>query len=152
LSKSKKTRIDQAPPAPATRPRVLLAMAAVALLALVGALNFYQFLTAYAAQPATSQTARLADRFSEVSTVVPPGARLAYLSDIPVDKDSGALHSTAQYAIAPRLLDTTPDTPRQWILGDFYQPYDAARTAQERGLEVVRDFGNGVVIFRRSGR
>jgi hypothetical protein len=130
---------------------VLLAVSAVVLLALAGALDSYQYLTAYPARAGTNRMVRLEERFSEVSKVVPPGARLGYLSDVPVDQGGSALHGAAQYALAPHVLDTAATPPRKWILGDFYQPYDAARTARERSLEIVRDFGNGVVIFRRAG-
>lgn len=151
MSKAKKTRIEKAPAGPAVRPGVLLAVSAAALLVLAGALNYYQSLEVYAARADANQMVRLEDRFSEVLAVVPPGAHVGYLSDVPADKGGFSLHGAAQYALAPRVLDTTAAKPREWVLGDFYQSYDAARTAQERGLQVIRDLGNGVVIFRRAG-
>ncbi len=116
---------------------------------MAGALNYYQFLTVHAAKTDPNQIAALQERFRDAAAMFPPHARVAYLSDVAANEGGSALHGAAQYAIAPRVLDVALDGRDDWALGDFYQPYDAARIAQEHRLKVVRDLGNGVVVFRR---
>lgn len=54
---------------------------------------------------------------------------------------------TAQFALAPTVLDLELGD-HTYVVGDFA----ASRTAREDppGFEVARDFGDGVVLFRRS--
>jgi hypothetical protein len=59
-----------------------------------------------------------------------------------------AMFNSARYALAPRLL--VEGTDRDWVLGNFAKPADYAALARERGLTVVQDFGNGVVLFGRT--
>jgi hypothetical protein len=37
------------------------------------------------------------------------------------------------------------------VVGDFSRPMDLASFAQTHGLHVVRDFGDGIVLFQRNG-
>jgi hypothetical protein len=39
-----------------------------------------------------------------------------------------------------------------WVLGNFSQPVDYAGFGAKRGLTLARDFGNGVVLYRRAGK
>ncbi len=154
MSKPKHSRNPKSaePAAPGIPLRAGAGIAAVVLLYLTGALNAYQEFSALAGRPDSSQIAVIEERLRGVAAVVPPLAQLAYLSDVPFAQGGYALHAAAQYVIAPRLLDPSPDARREWVLGDFYQPYDAQRIAREHDLNLVRDFGNGVVVFRRGGR
>jgi hypothetical protein len=94
------------------------------------------------------------DRFREAAKVLPEGAMLAYVSDAPSHgvEDAAAFLET-QYVLAPRLLVELDDKPVvEWVLGDFGAPADYTAFAKTHGLNVVKDFGRGIVVFRRKAR
>jgi hypothetical protein len=84
-------------------------------------------------------------RLAGLRALVPENAVVGYLSD---PGDPRILMSA--YALAPRLirLGAEPD----WVVGDFARRTDFAALGRQYGLRVVRDFGNGVVLYRREGR
>ncbi len=57
----------------------------------------------------------------------------------------------ARYAFAPRMLVLQKDSPQQLVIGDFAGPVDLDALASMYRLRVVRDFGNGIVLFERNG-
>ncbi len=118
------------------------------LLSLFGVLSYYEFLVAYRPMADPNQIAALQERFRDIGSAAPPDGIMSYISDVPLEPGGLALRGAAQYAIAPRMIDPSPSANREWVLGNFFQSYDAERIARERGLRVVRDFGNGVVVFR----
>jgi hypothetical protein len=87
-------------------------------------------------------------RLGPVLSKVPRDAVLGYLSDAQTRSvlDS-ALMGGAQYVLAPRLIER--GAAHDWILGNFTQPANFAAVAQNFGLRLEQDFGNGVVLFRR---
>jgi hypothetical protein len=54
-----------------------------------------------------------------------------------------------QYAVAPLILVDSQQYPL--VLGDFHQPVDSARIARLK-LTLVKDYGNGVMLFRGRDR
>ena len=95
-----------------------------------------------AAQPA---------RFSGFKRVVSENAVLGYVSDAePRNANGVAIFTAAQYALAPRLLEV--GTEREWVLGNFAKPVDFQAVGARYSLHLERDFGNGVVLYRRTGR
>jgi len=40
--------------------------------------------------------------------------------------------------------------PAEWALGNFARPGNFAERGAQAGYRVVRDLGNGVVIYRRT--
>jgi hypothetical protein len=128
--------------------RLKAALIAAALLAVWGAMEGFQIETeSNAGDPymVNLQPARLAG----VIEAIPRTAVVGYLSDSQSGSTAAlAMFNSALYALAPRLLVEGAD--RDWVLGNFTKPADYAAIARERGLEVVRDFGNGVVFFQRA--
>jgi hypothetical protein len=126
------------------------ALIAAALLAVWGAVECFQIETGNnAADPymVNLQPARLAG----VVGAVPRTAVVGYLSDLQGNSAAAlAMFNSARYALAPRLL--VEGTDRDWVLGNFTRPTDYASLGRERGLELSRDFGNGVVLFQRAGK
>ena len=120
-------------------------------LALFGAIEHFQFEKAYQAQNRDRfmvelQSARLAG----VAERVPADAAVGYLSDLEAESTAAkSAFNTASYALAPRLL--TRDSGQRWVVGNFSRQPDSAAFAQQRGLRIAQDFGNGVVLFERSG-
>jgi hypothetical protein len=94
-------------------------------------------------------------RFRELRQALPPRARLGYVTDSrprPADGDDGPRlafkrYLLAQYALLPALV--LPDAKGPLVVGDFdaSSKIDSVAT---RGLTLIRDFGNGVMLFRTS--
>ena len=71
------------------------------------------------------------------------------------DPDSGLVTDVgkllgAEYAFAPRILVRQSQFPQQWVVGDFSRPIDLAGFAQMHGFQLVGDFGDGIVLFKRN--
>jgi hypothetical protein len=95
------------------------------------------------------QSARLQAAISSM----PPNGAAGYLNEPDPDAFTGAKKLLgAQYAFAPRMLVPQTQSPQQLVIGDFSRPVDLAEFARLYGLRVVRDFGNGIVLFQRNGR
>ena len=135
--------------------QVLAACAIVALLALLSAINFYG-ITAEAAGPNADvyKIGEQAARFHDLMSALPATGIVGYVSDVPPDQNLAAvLYSGAQYTLAPRLVTDRNLAPSaEWVIGDFSKPLDMVQFGKERGLTLVRDFGNGVVLYRSQGR
>jgi hypothetical protein len=136
--------------------RALIACAAVAVLALWSAVNFYSA-TAEAAG-ANADVYKVGEqpaRFHDLISALPSSAGIVgYISDAPASTTLGAaLYSSAQYTLAPRLLTDRPkNPPAEWVIGDFSRPLDVAQFGNQRGLALVKDFGNGIVLYRNRAR
>ncbi len=92
------------------------------------------------------------DRLAQVIATLPAGAKaVGYVTDAaPGSTLDATLFGTAQYTLAPLLVERGRDV--EWILGDFSTPAGERAALADSTLHPVRDLGNGVVIFRRSGR
>jgi hypothetical protein len=120
-------------------------MVVVSLLCLWGSIESFDLESANRQQSSVVSTQIM--RFEPVLSVVPAGAELGYLTDVPARGAGLALFLTAQYALAPRLLERSP--AHEWVLGDFRRAADFAEVGQLHGLHLQQDFGNGVVLFRK---
>ena len=129
-------------------------IAAVAALALAGALDYAQFLAEYSRSGDRSGMVAQEARFRDAIVTLPPGGIVGYVSDVPPGEAQGqAMLGAAQYALAPRLLvPLKPAGNPDYAAGGFARPDGAARAATEHGLSVVADYGNGVVVFRKGTR
>jgi hypothetical protein len=85
-------------------------------------------------------------RFDVLRSRIPPGTVLGYWGDKRQDLQTVMAFILAQYALPPSAL--VKDVRREFVLGNFLDkaPDEAAR--RDRGLVLVRDFGNGVMLFR----
>jgi hypothetical protein len=73
---------------------------------------------------------------------VPPSKTLA-----------SVLYSSARYTLAPRLVtDQNVKPAPEWVIGNFSMPLDVVQFGKDRGLTLVRDFGNGAVLYRKQVR
>lgn len=131
-------------------PRLKAALVAAALVALWGALESFQL---------ENQANNLHDpymvndqprRLTAVMQIVPQTAIVGYVSDLADKPDAWlAIFNSARYTLAPRLL--VDGTDREWVLGNFTKPGDYAGVGREHGIEIVQDFGDGVVLYRGRG-
>jgi hypothetical protein len=89
------------------------------------------------------------DRLAGILAAVPSNAVMGYVTDLaPASTAYLATFNSARFALAPRLLVFGADQP--FVLGNFSRPADFAAFGREKGLELVQDFGNGAVLFRRT--
>jgi hypothetical protein len=136
------------PRAAAYPARLKAALIAAALLGVWGAIEGFQIESeSNAGDPymVNLQQARLAG----VMKAIPRTAVVGYFSDAGNGSTAAlAMFNSARYTLAPRLL--VEGTDRDWVLGNFTKPADYAAIASERGLRVVQDFGNGVVLLGRA--
>jgi len=135
--------------------QVLTACAAVALLALWSTVNFYSATAELAAGGAdVYKVGEQAARFQDLMSALPAAAIVGYVSDVQTGETVGAaLYSGAQYTLAPRLVtDRRPSPAPEWVIGDFSKPLDVVQFGKKRGLTLVKDFGNGAVLYRNQAR
>jgi hypothetical protein len=90
-------------------------------------------------------------RFGEIRTALPARGVVGYVAE---PKGKEILHGgdyyrkfhLAQYALAPLIIVDSPDRPL--VIGNFAS---GTPPPQSPGLSLVRDYGNGVMLFRRPG-
>jgi hypothetical protein len=128
---------------------VIASVVAVSVLCLWGSFESYQFESAYQQQNRdpymiSAQFVRLEPLLS----VVPKAAEIGYLTDAqPGSVLDLAMLLGAQYVLAPRLV--ARGVAHDWVLGNFSRPADFVALGQTNGLRLQKDFGNGVVLFRK---
>ena len=95
-----------------------------------------------------------AARFEELASALPATGIVGYVSDAPTGETLGAaLYSGLQYTLAPRLVTDQRTNPApEWVIGDFSKPLDVVQFGKKRGLTLVKDFGNGAVLYRNQAR
>ena len=84
-------------------------------------------------------------RFEGVRTMLPEHGVVGYFSDVP--GDVGRYYST-QYALAPLVVDNS--TGHHFVVGNLSDAHSTIPISHHWVL--VRDFGNGVVLFENRGR
>lgn len=92
-------------------------------------------------------------RFHPLENLAPPGAPVGYVTGPePPGAEGGRLafkrYVLTQYALLPAIV--LPSARSALVVGNFDSTAQADSTAL-RGLEPVRDLGNGVILFRRTG-
>ena len=135
-------------PKPVHSPIAMAGLAAVAVLCLWGTFQTYAFEKAYQQQNSDPYLIGAQfDRLAPVAAVVPENVTLGYLTDVPQGNvTESAMIIGAQYVLAPRLV--VRGAGREWVLGNFTRRADFEAFGRSRGLQLQRDFGNGVVLFR----
>jgi hypothetical protein len=126
---------------------------AVVLLSLFAAFQSYRSEDAYArAYQDPYMIQAQPQRLREAVGYLPDKAVIGYLSDLPFDAVPGqSAYFGIMYALAPRLVTRSAEG-HEWVVGNFSRPVDYAAAGGEHHLELVKDFGNGIVLFRRRAR
>ena len=112
--------------------------------------NLVNLVHVYRDQPAPSAFMAWRDqRFELLRDALPKRGTVGYISDAATAYDHELRRSLAQYSLAPLILVPGADQP--FVVGEFTDP---AAVANRRNLEltVVRDLGDGLVLFARSRR
>lgn len=128
--------------------KTIAALVLVALLSLYGTIEFYgEQLERNRTLKDPYHIAIQLERLEPVRRELPPNTLLGYISDIQPDS---ATILTTQFAVAPMLL--VGNAPHEWVLGNFSKPQNYAEFGRVHGLVLVKEFANGVVLYRQSHR
>ena len=93
------------------------------------------------------------DRLRAFRAELPHVPAIGYVSDLPVATTAGsAALNAAQFALAPILLEDGSKTQHEWTLGNCSKQQDYAAAGKPLHLVIVKDFGNGVILFRSTVR
>ena len=87
-------------------------------------------------------------RFSEIKAYLPNHAVVGYISDY--DKKSakdGQAYNMTQYVLAPTIV--VRGLKRKFIVGNFQGSQPDVKAYEKENISLIRDFGNGVVLFER---
>ena len=134
-------------------PRVLIGIAVTAVLAMVGAFDAYDSLAGFSrASPDSFKIGEQHRRLAGVNAALPPETVVGYISDQPFSTPDGqAAFFGVQYALAPRLLvDESDGRKQEWVVGSFLRKPDVAAIEKTHTLQLVKEFGLGIYLFRRA--
>jgi len=134
---------------------VVLLLGAVVLLSLYGVLNHYsQVEQANRHDPDPYRVEFQVARVAPVREALSPQDRLGYLSDLPFsDVRGSAMFFAAQYGVAPHSLRLNFKPGEvDFVLGYFSAMPDLGKVQAEHSLQLVREFGPGVALFRKAGK
>jgi hypothetical protein len=136
--------------------RTRIALALVLLYALTSGAAWLKLATSTTGRSAPDEISTYERRFQEVRAALPARGVVGYLGRTdsagrtPAEREASSLldfkhYLLAQYALAPVVLieSTEPD----FVVGNFDS--ETARSTPA-GFRIERDFGNGLVLFRRS--
>jgi hypothetical protein len=130
---------------------IAAAYAAVSLLSLYDVRQFFRWTTIQAAQHGDPYGfTRQQQRFSGVAAAVGTADTLGYLS-LPLNNPNWDLmYNHAVYALAPRLVAWNATPRLRFVVGNFAGPVNLKELERVYGLRVVKNFGDGVVLFERA--
>ena len=127
--------------------RALLGLGTVALLSLYGTYTFYSQQTERnIVQKDAFQIGAEEQHFAALKRDLAPDAVVGYISDL----NEAGIQLAAQYALIPILLVDRP--PGGLVVGSFSRPMDYAEFGRSHGLELIKDYGFGVILFRKVGK
>jgi len=92
-------------------------------------------------------------RFEPLRKALPPHATVGYEADPEdplTDRAEVRRFYLAQYALAPVILVAGSDRPL--VVGNYRDPDRNCRLCRSSAFEIERDFGNGLILFRRRDR
>jgi hypothetical protein len=136
--------------------RTRLGLALVLLYALASGAAWLKLAASATGRSAPDEISTYERRFQEIRAALPPRGVVGYLGRTdpagrtPAEREASSLldfkrYLLAQYALAPVVLieSTAPD----FVVGNFDRGKAPSTPA---GFRIERDFGNGLVLFRRS--
>jgi len=110
--------------------------------------NLVNLVHLYRVQPAPDEsTARRDQRLELLRDALPKRGLVGYIGDAATEDDQETRRMLAQFALAPLIV--VPGADQDFVVGDFTGPAAVAK-GRDLGLTVVRDLGDGLVLFARS--
>ena len=100
--------------------------------------------------PQSCDIAQYQDRFAGVRADTPKDAVLGYLTDVDSNR-VGAVEEyyLAEYALIPRVIANNTD--QKLAIANIHKP-QPPEFYQSRGFDLVKDYGNGVLLLRKAAR
>ena len=131
---------------------VLTGVGLVAILSLFAALDYWHAVTSYNEEfPDPYRIGYQQPRFREAAKAIPVDAVVGYISNLEFgDIQGSAAFFGTQYALTPRIVMPF-DSPQvqDLVVGNYSTKVDAADVARQNHMSVVKDFGAGVILFRK---
>lgn len=124
---------------------------AIGLVMLVSLVNTFSQLKNSPRDVVTDPVTQGAKRFAPLKQVLPRYGAVGYVNDAEAaehDEQSEVGLDYAQYELAPLVVDK--GSHYQFVIGDFRDPGNVSRFASEMNIKLIRDFGNGLVLFGES--
>ena len=131
----------------------LAAKTGVVLLILFALLSNLHWLLQAAFDPDFPRSDRISQyerRFEGLKKILPPHGVVGYLThrqaqDMRFDAGTAEFYLT-QYALAPLIVIYSSE--REFVIGNFGASRVDPEIFKDRDLTLIRDFGNGVMLFR----
>lgn len=129
-----------------------MALAITAVFSVIASIEYFGFI-----EKLTRQTGDAMRIGAQEARFAPAAGRLAGATYVGYfnDREKGSVRdqaagASAQFAMAPKVLvhDERRTDVEFWV-GDFSAQREFARIGEVKGLKMVADFGNGVVLYRR---
>jgi len=76
--------------------------------------------------------------------------KVGYITDIPEDRDWFTGFYETEYTLAPIIVDDSTDAP--FVVANLQDRSSITSVIRERGLSLVADYENGVVLLSRQTR
>jgi hypothetical protein len=100
------------------------------------------------AKPGPELVQSYEDRYAALRASLKPGEEVGYVTDLRADTVEAYTElRLMQYAVAPAFI-TNNLTPKL-IVGNFHTTGGMATATRENGLTLLKNFGQGVVLFRK---
>jgi hypothetical protein len=96
--------------------------------------------------PSADEVVQSEQRLQALKAALPERGVVGFLTDATRRYEREKRQRLARYVLAPLLVVDSIEWPL--VIGDFSDP-DTARRALPRGLEVRRDFGDGLLLLAR---
>ena len=121
----------------------------------------WQGLRSWADLPATDPVTIHEARIAQLVPFLPASGEVGYVTTVEnseifaaektfTNVEFLAQYVLTQYTLAPRIVRNSPDKPP--VVGNFIDGPPAPGFLERHGLAVHRDFGDGLVLYRRGGR
>jgi hypothetical protein len=102
-------------------------------------------------KPQGTELASFKKRMSPLRGALPPDATVGYVSDLAPDPTLRSLleFRMTQYALVPVMVED--GTHYAYVVGNFHGPVPD-QTKELQRLTVIKEFGNGVILFKGATR
>ena len=122
---------------------------------------FWQGIRSYPDIPATDAVTVHEARINQLKPLLPPKGEVGYVTTVENDRifaaerafqnvEFLAQYVLTQYTLAPVVVRNSPDRPL--VVGNFLDGPPAPGFIEKHGLSPVKDFGDGLILYRREAK
>lgn len=135
---------------------ILILLTGYSILNLLG-----QGIRSYPDLPDTDPVTFHERRIEQLRLLLPPSGSVGYVTTVENDRifakekafqnvEYLAQYALTQYTLAPLIVRNSPDLPL--VVGNFLDGPPAPGFLEKHGLVPLKDFGDGLVLYRREGK